>query len=69
MTLIHVQEEKFRALVEEDDKSRWKRIGQMMGKSEVTLRKTAKELGLFNEMSKYQRTFISVDLIYVSLLS
>jgi len=46
MGLIYLQEQKLIALVAEDDKLRWKRIGKMMGKSENTLRNKAKELGL-----------------------
>jgi hypothetical protein len=44
--LMRNQEAALRAVIAEDDKTRWKRIGQIVGKSEVTVRNKAKEWGL-----------------------
>ena len=46
LVLIHIQELKLRTLIATDDKTRWKRIAHLSGKSEVTVRNKAKEWGL-----------------------
>ena len=46
VTLMYLKEAKLRAVIAEDDKARWKRIAQLVGKSEVTVRNKAKEWSL-----------------------
>ena len=39
------QEAKLKNLIMEDEKKRWKRIGALLGKSDITCRKKAQEWG------------------------